>query len=156
MCVLDTPEDEDFLEHIAMCNLSRSLRGFSKHRGWKCIGNIPLEPICDWEGVQCDGNFKVTGLYLHQMNLSGTISPRINHLHRLQVLMLSENHLQGEIPKVNLLQHLQILDLRDNELHGRPPPSIHELDNVLRVDLTGNSDLQSQPTQHRFTFGTFA
>ena len=138
-----------------MCSLSRSLQGLSKYRGWKCIGKIiPLVPICDWDGVQCDSNFNVIGLFLHQMDLSGTISPHINHLHRLQKLMLSENHIKGEIPELHRLRRLQILDLHDNDLHGISPPSILELDNLLKVDVSGNSNLQNPSSSHRFSIGT--
>ena len=118
------------------------------------MGKIPLEPVCDWDGVQCDGDFRVTGLYMHQRNLEGTISPHINHLHRLRVLMLSENHLKGEIPAVHHLQHLQVFDLHDNDLHGRPPPSLLNLDNIVKVDVAGNSELTGQSSSHHYASGT--
>lgn len=142
MKYLGVRHDRSKLENIGMCSLSRSLKGLSRYKGWKCTGSLPLQHICQWYGVQCNEDAQVIGLYLNQISISGTISSQINHLHQLQVLIMSENQIYGTIPKFQHLHHLQVLDLHDNAFQGDVHPSVCELDNLRRIDFSLNSNLQ--------------
>ncbi|KAI9116399.1 hypothetical protein K1719_012566 [Acacia pycnantha] len=80
---------------------------------WNSSDSTP----CNWKGVHCDDSM-VTSVNLHQLNLSGALSPSICNLPRLVELNVSKNFISGPIPVdfVNC-RSLEILDLCTNRFH---------------------------------------
>ncbi|KAJ0961705.1 hypothetical protein J5N97_000024 [Dioscorea zingiberensis] len=120
---------------------------------------------CDWYGVECSPDSgRVTGLYVIQDNLVGTlpsaigdlplltslrfhklpnltgsIPESITKLQSLSVLILSWNSLSGPIPSfLNSLRALTVLDLSFNLFSGAIPPSLSSLPNLLALHLDRN------------------
>ncbi|KAL2487671.1 Receptor-like protein 2 [Forsythia ovata] len=98
---------------------------------------------CQWEGVFCDSNARVTRLLLPGRGLLETITPFFGNLSSLTHLNLSHNQLSGSLP-VGLfhnLNHLQTLDLSFNRLSGllQPPQSSDSLPiSIQTIDLSSN------------------
>ncbi len=94
--------------------------------------------VCSWHGVTCT-NGSVTGLFLQDNQLSGSISPQISNLTNLRTLYLHENLLVGSIPpELGSLSNLQTLSLFKNQLSGSIPPALANLTNVSTLYLSGN------------------
>ena len=94
-------------------------------------------PINDWDGIRgrtgalAGTPERVTWLYLHDMNLDGTIPGALGRLSALERLYLHRNDLTGEIPgELSMLSKLVWLRLYDNDLSGGIP------------DLTGMDSLE--------------
>ena len=79
---------------IAIYNASNG-SNWTNRTGW--LGAAGTE--CSWAGVQCDfEQANVDVLFLHDNNLTGTISPEVSKLTKLRSLQLYNNALTGEIP----------------------------------------------------------
>ncbi|KAH7667569.1 Leucine-rich repeat protein [Dioscorea alata] len=79
-------------------------------------------------------------LQLEYNSLSGSIPVTLFALPSLQVLLLNQNKLSGqleEIPEASLL--LDAVDLSDNELQGDIPKSIIKLSNLKYLSLASNN-----------------
>ncbi|XWS19721.1 hypothetical protein CRYUN_Cryun31cG0040400 [Craigia yunnanensis] len=96
--------------------------------------------VCNWIGVSCSSNpERVTSLNLHNMNLTGTVSPHLGNLSSLLSLYLSGNYFNGYLPStVYNLSYLQIIDLTSSGLSGDLPDDLcnyfPKLE-VLRLDF---------------------
>ncbi|OAY38521.2 putative receptor-like protein kinase At3g47110 [Manihot esculenta] len=90
--------------------------------------------FCKWQGVTCGRkHHRVTSLDLHELSLSGTVSPYIGNLTFLRFLNLSDNRFYGEIPQeVGRLFRLRIFSLKNNILRGEIPVNI-SLCSELRI-----------------------
>ncbi|KAF3782348.1 Phytosulfokine receptor 2 [Nymphaea thermarum] len=79
---------------------------------------------CSWQGVSCAtainaSSSRVVRLVLSRSGLTGTISPSLGRLDRLQYLDLSLNSLRGEVPQeISNLTQLEFLDISYNKLNG--------------------------------------
>ncbi|KAM7474042.1 hypothetical protein LguiB_021285 [Lonicera macranthoides] len=104
--------------------------------------NHPLTACdcCSWEGVECDGNDRVTRSWLPRTGLRGFISPSFSNLTKLTQLNPSHNCLSGPLPDgfFSSFTTLQIVDLSFNCLFG--PLTISDtLPIVLQIlDLSSN------------------
>uniref|UniRef100_A0A1D1Y6Z7 Protein TOO MANY MOUTHS n=1 Tax=Anthurium amnicola TaxID=1678845 RepID=A0A1D1Y6Z7_9ARAE len=79
--------------------------------------------------------------------LTGTIPPEISSMRSLEVLTLSQNHLQGAIPEaISSLTSLEHLDLSYNHLTGSIPIRVGSLRNLLGLDLSYNQLTGPIPT----------
>ncbi|KAM7474035.1 hypothetical protein LguiB_021278 [Lonicera macranthoides] len=80
---------------------------------------------CSWEGVECNGNDRVTRLWLPRRGLRGFISPSFSSLIQLTQINLSHNCLSGPLPYgfFSSFTTLQIVDLSFNCLSGPLPIS---------------------------------
>ncbi|KAM7474053.1 hypothetical protein LguiB_021296 [Lonicera macranthoides] len=124
----------------AACNEmdQASLTSFSlniSNLNWPSSGDC-----CSWEGVECDGNDRVTHLWLPRRGLRGFISPSFSSLTQLTQINLSHNCLSGPLPDgfFSFFTTLQIIDLSFNCLSG-PLPISDTLPNVLQIlDLSSN------------------
>nr|CAB3499051.1 unnamed protein product [Digitaria exilis] len=92
-----------------------------------------------WEGVTCGRHGRVVSLRLPSLGLSGTLSPAIGDLPRLQTLDLCSNWLHGGIPaSLGRLRHLQTLDLRVNTFSGELPGNLTACKNLKSLLLSSN------------------
>ncbi|XP_047341047.1 tyrosine-sulfated glycopeptide receptor 1-like [Impatiens glandulifera] len=93
---------------------------------------------CNWEGISCDGNNRVSRLWLPSKSIQGQISPLFLNLTNLIQLNLSHNSLTGPLPDgfFTSLNRLQILDFSDNRFVGQLPETLS--DSILTFNLSGN------------------
>jgi hypothetical protein len=94
-----------------------------------------------WLGVSCDPTtHRVTGLFLHDLNLAGTIQP-LSQLAHLRHLSLNRNLLFSSSLPLNLSSwpHLKHLYLSHNHFGGAFPTGISQLHRLRRLDLSHNS-----------------
>ncbi len=97
------------------------------------------EVIEEWYGVATDNNLYVSGLSLHQNNLTGTIPPEIGQLQELRSLHLPVNRLTGSIPpEIGQLSNLSYLSFFGNELTGEIPPELLQLHSLQNLHLGSN------------------
>jgi hypothetical protein len=66
---------------------------------WKNqTGWLSNETVCEWYGVRCDNQSRVTQLSLRQNNLQGTLESRLGLLRNMRSLDLVYNMISGSIP----------------------------------------------------------
>ena len=114
--------------------------------GWLCDNGNPNTDVCFWTGVMCnDGD--VTGIWLSDKRIIGSISPNIGSLQSLSLIDLSENKLTGELPQsLGYLRYLQALQLNSNELVGTIPRSYGSLSEIETMSLSTNRLSGSVPS----------
>ena len=96
---------------------------------------------CDWPGVGCSANGRLTQLSLASMGLAGSIPPSLGSLTRLQKLDLSGNGLTGQIPDsfaAPAMNALQTLLLDSNRLSGTLPAALKALAAISNWSFFGN------------------
>jgi len=104
-----------------------------------CWGNY-MKVVCE--------NGHITGLSLHNEQLSGSIPSEIGNLSYLKYLYLYSNQFTGSIPpEIGNLTNLETLDLKNNQLSGSIPPEIGNLTNLKKLDLKMNQLSGSIPKE---------
>ena len=129
-----TPSAESAMDRATLVSFYEAMNGTGWHdnRNW-----LTDEPLWEWHGIATDLNGQVTGLDLHDNNLSEEIPPELGNLSALQILNLSENQLSGDMPSdLAGLSSLEELNLSDNQLSGETT-WLTELSN-LKVCGSGN------------------
>ena len=98
------------------------------------------EPLDAWRGVTTDEEGRVTGLRLAFLgDVSGTLSPALGNLDRLESLTVSFTDLSGPLPaELGNLTNLQTLNLSFNEFSGPIPPELGNLTNLQSLTLAYN------------------
>ncbi|KAL7166387.1 hypothetical protein ACSBR2_037125 [Camellia fascicularis] len=105
---------------------------------WTASWNSSSSP-CTWPAIECTAG-TVTGLLLHDKNITDTIPPLICDLKNLTVLNLSYNYLQGDFPKVLYkCSGLQYLDLSQNFFVGPIPSDIDRLSSLQLINVGDNN-----------------
>lgn len=114
-----------------------------------CYANSPLCPAsnwmsadheCNWFGVSCDGNDKVTEIKFESNNIAGFLPDEISALSSLKVLSLEKGSLGGTIPStLGQLSELMVLDLDYNAIGGSIPQEIAKAMNLQMIDLNDNN-----------------
>ena len=85
-------------------------------------------PVREWYGVTNDPNGRVTGLYLGENKLTGSIPTELGKLSEMTWLILLGNLLTGSIPsELGKLSKLRGLHLRDNQLTGCIPETLQDV-----------------------------
>ncbi|KAL8130421.1 hypothetical protein V2J09_019576 [Rumex salicifolius] len=137
------------LDGLFVVNISMS-------RPWLPLNWLGVN-CCQWEGVECDLNGRVTHLQLPSKSLegvnafSGNIPEEIGSLQNLQHLYLDSNRFCGQIPtSISNLHKLERLDLSINNLTGVISTSLTSLSflshfNVSYNYLYGNPNLCGKP-----------
>ncbi|CAN0880419.1 Probable LRR receptor-like serine/threonine-protein kinase At3g47570 [Linum grandiflorum] len=98
--------------------------------------------FCNWVGVSCNLQQRVTSLVLNQLDLSGTLSPYIGNLTFLKAINLENNTFRGQIPQqIGKLVHLQELNLTWNAFAGEIPDNLTRC-SQLRILRLGSSFLR--------------
>ncbi|GLT80686.1 hypothetical protein SLA2020_521110 [Shorea laevis] len=132
------PDEENALRTIkrSLIDPNKSLRNWN--RGDPCTAN--------WTGVLCfnttqeDGYLHVRELQLLNLNLSGTLSPALGRLSRLEILDFMWNKITGSIPKeIGNITTLQLLLLNGNQLTGSLPDELGYLPNLDRIQIDQNN-----------------
>ncbi|KAJ4960187.1 hypothetical protein NE237_020097 [Protea cynaroides] len=92
---------------------------------------------CDWPGISCSVNERVTGINLSDYNISGNMFGNFSRMTELSVLDLSQNTIEGPIPDdLNRCKNLRHLNLSHNILAGEL--NLTGLTNLETLDLTVN------------------
>lgn len=103
--------------------------------GWDIGSSDP----CSWHYVSCNAELFVTNLQLGTIHLSGTLSPSVGNLSKLQSLGLTNNNIWGNIPEeIAQLTELTTLELSNNQFDGQIPSSMGLLKNLQTLRLEGN------------------
>ena len=92
--------------------------------------------IANWHGVFTDQDGHVTGVFLENNGLTGTIAD-LSALTSLVSLNLGINRLSGQIPDLSHHPGLTTLSLRDNQLTGRAP-ELNTLVHLSGLHLNNN------------------
>ena len=124
------------------------LHGATGGDGWENSANwLSDRPVREWHGVVSDASGRVTGLFLHENQLSGTIPSELGNLSSLEWLSLWGNELTGEIPpELGDLTNLEELRLTRNLLTGEIPPELARLAGLEILGLGGNQLTGTIPT----------
>ncbi|KAH9735400.1 protein kinase domain-containing protein [Citrus sinensis] len=96
---------------------------------------------CNWVGITCDYEGRITHIGLAESNIKGELG-HINFscFPNLQYLDLSNNNLSGSIPsQIGSLSNLKYLDLDRNNLTGTIPKEIGSLRNLKELLLGSNT-----------------
>ena len=107
--------------------------------------------MCEWSGVTCDGNGRVTSLFLQSNNLTGELPDDLGNLSELRYINCIDNALTGDIPStLGNLSNLEVLYLSGNQfssLSGSIPPELGNLSNLTTLVLAENQLSGSIPTE---------
>ncbi|KAF9600126.1 hypothetical protein IFM89_003673 [Coptis chinensis] len=116
--------------------------------------HFPLTPhtnyyyYCNWQGVKCNIQGKVTKLVLENTGLTGIFQPNsLSQLAQLRVLTLQNNSLTGPIPDLSKLTNLKSLFLNHNSFSGFFPSSVLSLHRLKILNLSYNKLSGVLPTE---------
>lgn len=130
-------------EVVALTEIKKAL-----HDPYNVLENWDVTSVdpCSWRMVTCSSDGSVSSLGLLSQSLTGTLSPGIGNLTKLQSLLLQNNAIYGPIPDVvGNLKNLQTLDLSNNKFDGEIPASFGDLKNLNYLRLNNNSLTGSIP-----------
>jgi len=103
---------------------------------------------CDWPGVTCNGNNKITKISLSGHQITGTIPSEIFKITTLSELDISNNTLDGNLPGGlnGLNSSLTILNLSNNNLSGDIPDDFYaSLTALETLNLNNNNFGSNMP-----------
>lgn len=124
-------------EVVALIEIKKAL-----HDPYNVLENWDVTSVdpCSWRMVTCSNDGYVSSLGLPSQSLSGTLSPGIGNLTKLESILLQNNAIYGYIPDVvGNLESLQTLDLSNNKFDGEIPASFGDLNNLNYLRLNNNS-----------------
>ncbi len=121
-------------DSLALVDLYHSTNGTA----WKNNSNWLNSRVSEWFGVKVTNN-RVTGLYLVNNQLNGTLPASLGNLTGISDLYLSSNNLSGTIPgSIGNLTALIFLYLSNNKLEGSIPASIGNATALRELHLGHN------------------
>ncbi|NEU70052.1 hypothetical protein GK091_24450 [Spirosoma agri] len=123
-------------DYSTLVDLFNATKGYSwvNRTNW-LVGCDP----CQWYGVGCNEQGRVTILNLPDNNLIGTLPASLSALSSLKELNVSGNGLSGEIPPgLGKLTDLTILYMPVNSLTGTIPAELGNLTKLQELYLGGN------------------
>ena len=92
----------------------------------------PSKSVCEWQGLSCNDDGRISVLDLGNQNLHGTIPPELGVLDNLDFVYLFRNSLTGTIPsELGSLGDVDFMLLNENLLTGTIPD---ELSGLLDAD----------------------
>uniref|UniRef100_A0A803MZ10 non-specific serine/threonine protein kinase n=1 Tax=Chenopodium quinoa TaxID=63459 RepID=A0A803MZ10_CHEQI len=132
------PSEVSALKEIRS-NLIDPMKNLSNwDRGDPCSSN--------WTGIVCynrtldDGYMHVQELELLNMNLSGSLSPKLGNLTYLKILLVNGNQLTGPLPEeLGYLPNLNRIQIDQNKISGELPKSFANLNKTKHFHMNNNS-----------------
>ncbi|KAL9230046.1 hypothetical protein vseg_005440 [Gypsophila vaccaria] len=104
-------------------------------RSWNPADSTP----CNWYGIRCDGDSRVTELRIESVRLEGSLPSNLQALKHLTGIVLSSTNLSGEIPKAfGEYSELKLIDISENGITGKIPNDICRLQNLQTLSLHTN------------------
>ncbi|KAG0590452.1 hypothetical protein KC19_1G100800 [Ceratodon purpureus] len=125
-------------EGLALLAMKSSLADPQNHlENWKLNGTATP---CLWSGIACNNVSSVVGLYLGNMNLTGTLSVDLGRLKNLVNLSLELNNLTGPLPgEIATLVKLQYVNISNNDFEGVFPSNFSQLQSLQVLDCFNNN-----------------
>jgi len=94
---------------------------------------------CDWGGITCNTDDRVTEIEFEENNLIGTIPTEIGLLKELEILGMEKGGLTSTIPtEIGSLVNLVFIDLDFNKISGSLPEQLFALTGLRTLDLNDN------------------
>ena len=114
---------------------------------WNRADNwLESENVCDWFGVTCTEQARVSALELPSNGLSGSLVTELGNLKTVTSLNLADNQLVGGIPSnLGSLSNLEYLRLHVNKLSGPIPAELGNLSQLGKLNLAYNQLTGSIP-----------
>ncbi|KAK9725818.1 hypothetical protein RND81_05G171800 [Saponaria officinalis] len=97
--------------------------------------------FCNWSGVKCDSDHRVTSIDLQSLSLSGTLPHTLNSLSQLTSLTLQNNHFSGTIPSLSNLGSLSTIFLNNNNFTSVESGAFSGLTTLQTLSISDNSGL---------------
>lgn len=140
-------EDQALSDLDVLLKLKHSLLAPGRGAGledWKAQNDdVSVVPRthCNFTGVTCNDAFRVVSLNISFVHLSGTISPEIGNLDKLESLTLAADNLTGQLPpEIAGLTSLKHLNLSNNVLSGEfPGDAIGAMSELEVIDVYNNN-----------------
>ncbi|CAB9501077.1 Leucine rich repeat N-terminal domain [Seminavis robusta] len=101
---------------------------------------------CQWAGIYCNGEKKITHLQLGQNGLNGPLPTEIARLSALELLGFPQNQLTGTIPLKLFGNKLSSISLTNNSITGTVPTEVGLFDGT-NLEFGSNSLSGSIPTE---------
>ncbi|KAF9590755.1 hypothetical protein IFM89_038068 [Coptis chinensis] len=94
---------------------------------------------CNWFGISCDSNGRITQLSLKSLDLQGSLPSNFHSLESLKTLIITATNISGCIPKeFGDYRELKFVDLSDNAISGQIPIEICSLSKLSNLSLSSN------------------
>ncbi|KAK1577483.1 hypothetical protein Q3G72_022145 [Acer saccharum] len=93
---------------------------------------------CKWDHVVCSEDRRVTRIQIGHQNLQGTLPWNLQKLTQLERLELQWNNISGPLPSLNGLSSLQVLMLSNNHLNSVPSDFFSGLTSLQSVEIDNN------------------
>ncbi|HTN09009.1 T9SS type A sorting domain-containing protein [Agriterribacter sp.] len=133
-------------DSLVLVDLYHSTNGIA----WKKNSNWLNKRVTEWFGVKVTNN-RVTGLYLINNQLEGSLPASLGNLTEISDLYLSSNNLSGTIPNsIGNLAALAFLYLNNNKLEGSIPASIGNATALRELHLEHNKLTGEIPISIRY------
>ena len=97
--------------------------------------------FCQWSGVKCSSDNRVTNINLSGQKLAGTLPDNLNSLTQLSTLYLQNNALSGSVPSLANLSSLTDVNLGSNNFSSVTPAAFSGLNSLQTLFLGDNTNL---------------
>lgn len=132
-------------DSLALVDLYHNTNGLR----WKNNSNWLNGRVSEWFGIKVTNN-RVTGIYLINNHLEGSLPASLGDLTAITDLYLSGNRLSGTIPNsIGNLSALTFLYLSSNKLEGNIPATISKVSALRELHLEHNELTGEIPTSIR-------
>ena len=123
-------------DRAALVDLYNSTNG----PGWTNKTNwLQGDSPCNWFGVTCDGNGRVTKLNMVNNNMTGVLPASLGNLSQLQSLVIFQNPIVGNLPaSLGNLRELTSLNIEYTQISGEIPASLGNLPRLTSLFLAQN------------------
>ncbi|MEO1259009.1 MAG: GEVED domain-containing protein [Bacteroidota bacterium] len=95
--------------------------------------------VCNWNGVNCTTNDRVSSLSMPNNNMTGPLPPAMGDLTELTAVNFNNNNLTAVPAELWNLTSLQFLVMPSNDFNGTIPASVGNLTNLQTLSLGDNN-----------------